>query len=99
MKLRGIRKRLIVTPSRSVSLRRYLKGRDQKGIYTLKSMVCHQGKTSDTGHYYAYACKKDRGSPDGVIWLRLDDVKRPSIKKVRMPNTRVWLQNAMWVIY
>lgn len=59
----------------------------QDGLYRLKSMVCHRGDTTSSGHYYAYVTAPDTSksggeSSDGFVWLRLDDLETPSVSQV-----------------
>lgn len=49
--------------------------------WTLKSVVCHRGRSTQAGHYYAYTRYSKHDSPSAV-WLRLDDESLPCITQV-----------------
>ena len=52
--------------------------------WTLKSVVCHRGRSTQSGHYYAYTRYSKNASPSAV-WLRLDDESTPCITQ-----TNIW---------
>mmetsp|Transcript_92872 Transcript_92872/g.149938 ORF Transcript_92872/g.149938 Transcript_92872/m.149938 type:complete len:638 (+) Transcript_92872:319-2232(+) len=52
--------------------------------WTLKSVVCHRGRSTQAGHYYAYTRYSKHESPSSV-WLRLDDDSTPCITQ-----TNIW---------
>ena len=49
--------------------------------WTLKSVVCHRGRSTHAGHYYAYT-RYSKNDSSSAVWLRLDDEGTPCITQV-----------------
>ena len=49
--------------------------------WTLKSVVCHRGRSTQAGHYYAYT-RYSKHDSSSAVWLRLDDESTPCITQV-----------------
>ena len=49
--------------------------------WTLKSVVCHRGRSIHAGHYYAYT-RYSKNDSSSAVWLRLDDLGTPCITQV-----------------
>jgi len=52
--------------------------------WNLRSIVCHRGGSTQSGHYYAYTRYSQHDS-SSAIWLRMDDAGSPCITQ-----TNVW---------
>ncbi len=54
--------------------------------WTLKSVVCHRGRSIHAGHYYAYT-RYSKNDSSSAVWLRLDDEGTPCITQVSNART------------